>query len=89
MLGLRKKIYFLKNKNMADFCESCAKEMGFPPDYVFSEFEKNLEPGFASSILCEGCVMVWIGKNEEGKLVFGYPDENDEEIVWESSPRKF
>ena len=59
------------------------------PITFFRNLKKNLEPGFASSVLCEGCVMLWIGKNEEGKLVFGYPDENDEEIVWESSPRRF
>lgn len=87
MLGLQKNLYFLKNKNMADFCESCAKEMGFPGDYIFSEFETSLDPEFATSVLCEGCCMTWIGKNENGEMVFGYEDE-DQNVVWEKEPRK-
>jgi hypothetical protein len=72
---------------MAEFCESCSKKFKHPPDYIFSEFESTLKPGFANSVICEGCGMLWIGKNEDNEMVFGYED-NSGNIFWESEPRK-
>lgn len=73
---------------MADFCESCAEEMGFPPDYSFLKMEEELEPGYAISVLCEGCTMIYIAKKEDGKLIFGYPDPENKNVDWLETPKK-
>jgi hypothetical protein len=41
---------------MANFCNQCAKELGFPEgDFTYGNREKPLEPGFGYPELCESC----------------------------------
>jgi hypothetical protein len=44
-------------KEKADFCNSCAKKMGFPkPDIDVFQLIKNVKPGYAQGVgICEGC----------------------------------
>jgi len=41
---------------MAEFCEQCAKGLGFPHgDFRNITKENEWEEGLAASVLCEGC----------------------------------
>lgn len=40
---------------MASFCNQCADEMGFEPDFVGMISEKECEGGYGILVLCEGC----------------------------------
>lgn len=55
---------------MADFCDNCAKEMGFPSsDFNIDEIFNNLELDEIESVFCEGCGMVGVGKDENGIML--------------------
>ena len=47
---------------MADFCNKCAEEMGFPePDINVYAIWESLEPGYyESGHICEGCGFIGI-----------------------------
>jgi hypothetical protein len=60
---------------MAEFCNKCAEEMGFPSADIdiYAIAENNLKEGEYMPTLCEGCGMVAIGKGEDGKIMLAYP----------------
>jgi hypothetical protein len=62
----------INNSKMAEFCNKCTEKMWgteIPPDINVYEVFETLEPGYVSSgYICEGCGLVAIAKNEEGKL---------------------
>jgi hypothetical protein len=56
---------------MADFCNKCSNEMfgeDSQPDIDVYEISKTLKPGYYQPVLCEGCVMVAVAKNDEGLI---------------------
>ena len=60
---------------MADFCTNCAKEMfgeEVEPDIDVKKIFDSLEPGFYTSVLCEGCGMAAISKMDDGELKVVY-----------------
>lgn len=66
---------------MADFCNKCAEEMGFPqPDIDVYQIHESLEPGFFESCLCEGCGIRGIAKGENDELFVIHLLENDEAV---------
>lgn len=62
---------------MADFCTNCVKEWfssadgELKPDIDVEAIFKTLQPGYHTSVLCEGCGMIAIG-NVDGKLKVAY-----------------
>lgn len=71
---------------MADFCTECSKEMGFPvADINETEIFSKLEKNQYLPVLCEGCGMLAIGRGEDGKMMYAYTSEEDEDmVVWTS-----
>ena len=55
---------------MADFCNKCAEEMGFPePDIEVYTIWESLEPGFyQSGYICEGCGFLGISHGLNGEV---------------------
>lgn len=74
---------------MADFCNVCSprvwgevdsKGRGIIPDIDVFKIFKGLKKGYMLPVLCEGCTMNGIMKNENGELKVHYlADEPD---VW-------
>jgi len=66
---------------MADFCNKCAKEMWGEkavPEIDVYEISDNLGTGYFVNVLCEGCEMVGISKNERGEVMLLYPEMTKE-----------
>ena len=61
---------------MADFCTKCAPEMGFDADIDIDAVAANLKPGTYQPCLCEGCVLLAIGKTDGGETILAVPDGN-------------
>lgn len=51
---------------MADFCQKCADELGFPPDLTIKELD--IPVGHESQELCEGCGIIFV-MNIKGKEI--------------------
>ncbi len=63
---------------MADFCNKCSDEMGFPkPDLDVYTIKERLQKGFYASYICEGCGFLGIarGLNDETLVIF--EDKNE------------
>ena len=73
---------------MADFCNKCADEMfgeDASPDIHVESIATGLEPGYYMPVLCEGCVMRMIVKEEDGTVKIGYDSLDDsDEFVFET-----
>ncbi len=68
---------------MAEFCTKCAKEHfgdNVKPDIDVDQIFSELEAGTYVNVLCEGCVMVAIAKDQSNNLVIAR--EVDGETVW-------
>ena len=66
---------------MADFCTKCAIEMWgneLPPDIDIQKIADGMEPGHYTSVLCEGCGMIAIAKDENGNILIGVLNEEEE-----------
>jgi len=62
---------------MAEFCNYCAESWGMPtPEIDVFAIYKNLNAGEYESVLCEGCGMVAVMKDETGALKVGHSDNN-------------
>ena len=48
---------------MADFCNQCATELGFPIGDLAHSDRPKVEPGFGYPELCEGCGPVLVDEN--------------------------
>ena len=60
---------------MADFCNRCATEMwgdDFPPEIDVQKIAESLEPNTYMPVLCEGCRMVAVGKNEKQEIMIAH-----------------
>ena len=63
---------------MADFCNKCAEEHGFPtPDIDIPKLFDDLIPETYFPVICEGCSMLGVGKNEDGELILNFLDSGD------------
>jgi hypothetical protein len=66
---------------MAEFCNKCAEEMGFPePDINVYEIWESLQPGYyEGGHICEGCGFLGIarGTNDE---IFVIHDVGNNEV---------
>jgi hypothetical protein len=66
---------------MADFCNKCSGEMGFPePDIDVYKIWESLKQGYFESCLCEGCGMRGVARSENDELFVIFLDENDDSI---------
>lgn len=65
---------------MAEFCNNCAERMNTPPDFDVYAIHRRLKPDHYQGVLCEGCGMVAVLKEENGELKAGFPD--GEFITW-------
>jgi hypothetical protein len=66
---------------MADFCNKCSVEMGFPePDIDVYKIWESLEPGFFESCICEGCGIIGIARSENNELFVILLDENNDSV---------
>lgn len=68
---------------MAEFCNKCTERLfgkNVKPDIDVMEIAKDLAPGGEGlRVLCEGCGLSFIYKNESGVvLVAGSKEENEE-----------
>lgn len=52
---------------MADFCNKCAKGMGFDEDFNIEKIFEDLQEGYYYPVLCEGCALTAIRK-EKGEM---------------------
>ncbi|MEM9261463.1 MAG: hypothetical protein AAGA62_17620 [Bacteroidota bacterium] len=65
---------------MAEFCNTCAERIGTHPDFDVYRIHRRLKRGYYQVVLCEGCGMVAVLKEENGELKAGYPER--EFIEW-------
>ena len=54
---------------MAEMCSLCKKEHGFNEDINIKLIFDELNEGFETSVICEGCAMTSIGKSFDGKCI--------------------
>lgn len=67
---------------MADFCNKCTERMfgeNVEPDIDVYKIGENLEPGYFQVVLCEGCGLKIISKNELGYIKVGGDGEMNED----------
>lgn len=68
---------------MAEFCNKCTERMfgkGVKPDIDVMEIAKDLAPGGEGlNVLCEGCGLCFIYKDESDKVLVAVSKEKDEE----------
>lgn len=65
---------------MADFCNRCSNELfdeECQPDIDVYEIAKNLTPGHFMPVLCEGCVMLAVLKDEDESIKIGYAESDE------------
>ena len=63
---------------MADFCTKCAFEMWgneLPPDIDIQKIADGMTPGHYTAVLCEGCEMIAIAKDDDGSVLIGVLDQ--------------
>lgn len=71
---------------MADFskqwCDLYDPEM--PYDFDIEEIVDELDPGYMNNTICEGFGFIAIAKNNDNKILLGFPLENskDREVSW-------
>lgn len=66
---------------MADFCNRCSVEMGFPePDIDVYKIWESLKPGYFESCLCEGCGIRGVARGENNELFVILLGENNDSI---------
>lgn len=59
--------------------------MGFSAEIKEKEIFESLGKNQYTSVICEGCGMLAVGRSNEDKMVFAYPVEEDPEMVtWTS-----
>lgn len=66
---------------MADFCTKCASEMWgteLPPDIDIIKEASKLKPSSYLPVLCEGCGMRGIGKDENDQIMIAVPVDSDD-----------
>lgn len=65
---------------MADFCNKCSEEMGFPePDIDVYKIWESLKPGYwVGGYICEGCGFLGIAKGENNEILVSIDKGNDE-----------
>jgi hypothetical protein len=80
---------------MADFCNKCAREIwgeDFEPEIDVPSMAEQLPAGHYIPVICEGCVMTAVIKNEDGSVrleFFGMNDEPEYETLdeWEKKEK--
>ena len=75
-------------KRMAEFCNKCAKEWGMKADIDIYKIHSGLDKGYQRSVLCEGCEIIAVSKEDDGALMVGYPDRETGLIKWTDYPLK-
>jgi hypothetical protein len=76
---------------MADFCTNCSLEMWgneLPPDLDIKEIAESLKSGTYKPVLCEGCGMRAIGKDDNGAITIAMPSTEPESEESNSSGTK-
>jgi len=73
---------------MAEFCNRCAKDMGIKKDIDIYKIHHTLKEGYMQSVLCEGCEIIAVSKEDDGSLMVGYPDRKTGEVKWMDYPLK-
>lgn len=57
---------------MAEFCTPCATKWGMLAEIDPMEILKSLRPGEEYSVLCEGCGLICVRRNQDITVQFGY-----------------
>ena len=57
---------------MAEFCTTCATRWGMIAEIDPNTILKSLRPGEEVRLLCEGCGLVCIRKNDDDTIEYGY-----------------
>ena len=72
---------------MADFCTKCSEDMfggEIKPDIDVKAVFEELQPGYLTNCLCEGCGMARIVKHEDGRgEILFLPRDPDAELLEE------
>lgn len=68
---------------MAEFCTKCADKFGVVPEIDVDKIFKKLKPGYQQSVLCEGCSLVALHKEEDFTEFLGYYRQGH--IEWEEN----
>ena len=56
---------------MADFCNVCSDflfDENLHSDIDVNQITEDLNPGYFTTVLCEGCAMVAVAKSESGEV---------------------
>ena len=75
---------------MADFCNKCAPDMwgaSVQPDIDVYSIAEKLEFGHFESVLCEGCRVRAIGKDQGGRVLIALLEEEghvEDQVRWVS-----
>ena len=72
---------------MADFCNKCAKAMWgeeIEPEIDVPQIATKLTNGYYMSVICEGCGLIALSKEEDCKVILAYGDSDGDDIAWES-----
>lgn len=69
---------------MADFSKQwcVANDPDMPSDFDILEEANNLEPNHYVPVICEGYGFIAIGKDEHGRIMLAFRDDQDN-IKWE------
>lgn len=73
---------------MSDFCNRCSNELwgeDFQPEIDVLKIAESLQPNSYMPVLCEGCGMSAIGKNEKGEVMIAHVVEEghvDDLVEW-------
>jgi len=54
----------------------------YPADIDVPKIFRELEPGHCIPVICEGCTMLAIGKNEQGHLELMFDSELEDDKCW-------
>lgn len=65
---------------MAEFCSDCADKYGFVAEIETEKILARLKPGNSQNVLCEGCELVALLKDDTSALFKGYND--DGHVKW-------
>jgi hypothetical protein len=65
---------------MAEFCTDCADRYGFIAEIETEKILARLKPGNSHNVLCEGCELVALFKDDDSAFFKGY--NNSGQIRW-------
>lgn len=65
---------------MAEFCSDCAERYGLIAEIDTEKILARLKPGYSQNVLCEGCELIALLKEDDSTLFKGY--NNRGQVRW-------